>query len=72
MLTIKDLSASQDLDRAALGAVTGGSFSLSNNASDLFDFLGAAEQTDLTAITNVGNHGSLVFNFVDNDKNINV
>ena len=72
MLTIKDLSASQDLDRAAMGALAGGSFSLNNNANDLVDFLGAAAQVDATAIHNLGNHGSLVFNYVDNDKDIDV
>ena len=76
MLTIKDLSASQELDRAAMGAVAGGegapSFALFNFSNDLFDVLGAAYQTDVTTIANVGNHGSLVFNYVDNDKSINV
>ena len=76
MLTIKDLSARQDLDRAAMGAVAGGNglpgFALTNNANDLFDILGAASQVDYTSIANVGNHGSLVLNIVDNDKDINV
>ena len=76
MLTIKDLSASQELDRAAMGVVAGGNgfpgFSLSNYANDLFDIVGAVYQTDVTAITNVGNHGSLIFNYVDNDKTVNV
>ena len=72
MLTIKDLSANQELDRTAMGAVAGGSFSLDNDASDLFDILGAASQVDYTAIANVGNHGSLIFNYVDNDKDIDV
>ena len=72
MLTIKDLSASQELDRAAMGAVAGGSFSLDNDANDLFDILGAASQVDYTSIANVGNHGSLIFNYVDNDKDIDV
>ena len=73
MLTINDLSARKDLDRAALGAVAGGLLgTLTNTSSDLFDFLGAASQVDYTAITNFGNHGSLVLNIVDNDKDINV
>jgi hypothetical protein len=76
MLTIKDLSASKELDRAAMGAVAGGegapSFALSNYSNDLFDILGAAYQSDVTAIANVGNHGSTVYNVVDNDKSINV
>ncbi len=76
MLTLKDLSASQELDRAAMGAVAGGNgvpgFSLSNYSNDLFDILGAAYQSDVTSIANAGNHGSLVFNYVDNDKDINV
>ena len=46
MLTIKDLSASKELDRAAMGAVAGGegapSFALSNFSNDLFDILGSA------------------------------
>ena len=76
MLTIKDLSARQDLDRTAMGAVAGGNglpgLALTNNANDLFDILGAAAQVDTTAIANFGNHGSLVLNVVDNDKFINV
>jgi hypothetical protein len=76
MLTIKDLSARQELDRAAMGAVAGGTglpgFALTNTATDLFDILGAASQVDYTSIANVGNHGSLVLNIVDNDKDINV
>jgi len=76
MLTIKDLSASKELDRAAMGAVAGGegapSFALSNFSNDLFDILGFAAQSDVTTIANVGNHGSLIFNYVDNDKSINV
>lgn len=76
MLNIKDLSASQELDRAAMSTVAGGEglpgFSLSNYSNDLFDILGFAAQTDVTSIANVGNHGSLVFNYVSNDKTINV
>ena len=76
MLTLKDLSASQELDRAAMAAVAGGegapSFFLINYANDLFDIVGEVYQTDATSIANVGNHGSLVFNYVDNDKNVNV
>lgn len=73
---IKDLSASHALDHAAMRAVAGGegtpSFSLFNFSNDLFDLLAAAYQSDVTAISNVGNHGSLAFNYVDNDKGINV
>jgi len=76
MLTIKDLSASQELDRTALRAVAGGtgvpSFALTNVSSDLFDVLGTAFQSDVTSIGNFGNDGSLVSNYVDNDKDINV
>ena len=76
MLTIKDLSASKELDRAAMGAVAGGegapSFALSNYANDLFDIVGTVYQTDVTTIGNFGNHGSLIFNYVDNDKSVNV
>ena len=76
MLTIKDLSASQELDRAAMTAVAGGEgfpgFSLSNYSNDLIDFLGAAQQSDVTTIANGHIYGSLVFNYVDNDKTINV
>lgn len=75
MLTIKDLSASKELDRAAMTSVRGGegpSFALSNWVNDYIDFLGAANQSDVTVIENVGNHGSLIFNYVDNDKTINV
>ena len=48
------------------------SFGLFNYSNDLFDILGFVAQTDVTSIANVGNHGSLVFNYVDNDKTINV
>ena len=75
MLTIKDLSTSKELDRTAMTAVRGGtgpSFDLSNYVDDYIDFLGAANQSDVTAIANVGNHGSLIWNEVDNDKTINV
>jgi len=75
MLTIKDLSASKELDRTAMSAVRGGtapSFDLSNYVNDYIDFLGAANQSDVTTIGNVGNHGSLIFNYVDNDKHITV
>jgi hypothetical protein len=76
MLTIKHLSASKELDRAALGAAAGGegapSFELFDYSNDLFDILGAAYQSDATTLANVGNRGSLVFSYVDNDKDINV
>lgn len=77
MLTINDLPASDDLDRAAMRVVAGGTglpglAALTNTSTDLFDFLGAASQVDTTSIANLGNHGSLVLNIVDNDKDINV
>lgn len=78
MLSIKDLRANQELDRAARAAVIGGSglpgpgFALSNLSRDLFDVVGEAHQFDLTSISNVGNHGSLILNIVDNDKDVNV
>ena len=76
MLSIKDLSANKELDRAAMGAVAGGngapSFALSNYANDLIDFLGAAQQSDVTSIINANNYGTLVFNYVDADKHITV
>ena len=75
MLSIKDLSTSQELDRAAMGAVTGGTgipgFFQTNVANDLYDFLGVAYQKDATVITNADNHGSWVDNIVDNDKTVN-
>ena len=73
-MLIKDLSANKALDRAAMGAVAGGngapSFALFNFSNDLLDVLGAAYQSDVTTIANVGNHGSAVFNLVDNDKSV--
>jgi len=75
MLTIKDLSASKELDRAAMTSVRGGegpSFASSNYVNDYIDFLGMANQSDATGIVNYANHGSLVFNYVSNDKTINV
>ena len=54
MLSIKDLSASKELDRAAMSAVAGGegfpSFFQYNYANDLYDVLGYAAQTDVTTI----------------------
>jgi hypothetical protein len=75
MLTIKDLSTSKELDRTAMTAVRGGtgpSYDLSNYVNDYIDYLGVANQSDVTTIVNHGNEGSLVFNYVDNDKTINV
>jgi hypothetical protein len=34
--------------------------------------VGSVYQTDVTSIANVGNHGSLVLNYVDNHKSVNV
>jgi hypothetical protein len=75
MLTIKDLSASKELDRTAMSAVRGGTgpgFDVSNYVDDYIDFLGAANQSDVTTIGNYDNQGSLIFNYVDSDKTINV
>jgi hypothetical protein len=75
MLTIKDLSTSKELDRTAMTAVRGGTgpgFDLESYVNDYIDFLGVANQSDVTTIGNVGNAGSLIFNYVDNDKTINV
>ena len=59
-------------DQATVEWVCSPSFGLFNYSNDLFDILGFVAQTDVTSIANVGNHGSLVFNYVDNDKTINV
>jgi hypothetical protein len=58
---------------AAVAGVEGApSFFLSNYANDLFDIVGSVCQTDVTTIGNFGNHVSLIFNYVDNDKSVNL
>jgi hypothetical protein len=48
------------------------SFFQIKRANDSYDVLGFAAQTDVTSIANVGNHDSLVFNYLHNNKSINV
>ena len=66
MLTIKDLSASKELDRAAMASVRGGSHDQNFNfPNDLMDFV-SAYQADAIDISHV--YGSQIF--IDSDKTV--